>query len=108
MFHQVLMSESGEIKELEFFEGGVQEALSPQGKSFIAYDEEANKLYQVGFNIQMCQFVAYSEMSIKEFRSIMEARAKEIIEQKLREALESSYKELSELFMAEFKLKEKK
>lgn len=102
---KVIIAETGEVKDLEFFGDEVQRAFSSSGQRFIAYDEQSNDLFEVAFNIQSCQFVAFAKLSVSDFRKALESRAKELIKEKVSEALQSVSSEIAELCYAEFQIK---
>lgn len=91
------------FRVLEMFDPMVGKVWSSTGEFFPMYDPETNEIFECGFNSAFSTVVAYAEIDIKDFREKLKECAQEVIEKRVREAIEKASNEVAPLWMlAEF------
>lgn len=91
------------FRVLEMFDPMVGKVWSSTGEFFPMYDPETNEIFECGFNSAFSTVVAYAEIDVKDFREKLKECAQEVIEKRVREAIEKASNEVAPLWMlAEF------
>lgn len=86
-------------RELEMFNSVVGKYWCKSGEFFPMYDPETNEIFQCGVNTSTNVIIAYLEVDAKEFRERLKECAQEVIEKRVREAIEKASNEVAPLWM---------
>lgn len=88
------------FRDLESFNSAVSRYWSARGEFFPMYDVDTSEIFECAFNAQEGFIVAYREVSVEEFRKRLEKAGNELIQARVRIAIDEASEEVARLYAA--------
>lgn len=94
----LLRDEFRGYRDLRSFNPIVSTNWSTDSQIFPMYDEDTMQIFECGFNAKECLIVAYSEITIEDFRRKIESISEKIIKSAISEAVKNASDSVSALY----------
>lgn len=94
----LLRNEYQGYRDLTSFNPVVSNNWSANGQLFPMYDIDTMQIFECGFNAKECLIIAYSEITIEEFRRKIESISEKIIKSAIAEAVKGASDSVSALY----------